>query len=413
MREDDLRAAIIEPARLAGLAVEPALVQILVQEVAGNPGALPMLSHALQRPGSGARARTLTVAGYARFRRHPRSGGPVGRGGLLRGVAPEQQPMLRALLLRLVAPGPRGDPVRSRMPRRLVVTDPAHDEMIDLLVGSRLVTSDDGVVEIAHEALARAWPRLRGWLDDDVEGQRILHHLATAADSWETLGRPDSELYRGVRLAKALDWRARTAPSLSVLEREFLDAGEHLAQAELRSAQDRARHQARVNRRLRGVLAVAAVLLLVTTAAGMYAARQTRKAETAADTASHAAVAEQARRIGAHALLAPDISESLLLALQGVRLDDSPETRVEPARRDGSATSPGAVRTRQGRLHRPSHVSDDGERIAFPDDKGDVHLYDATTSRLLKSYETVAISDSSSGSRSSRSAHGRRTSPSA
>ena len=72
------------------------------------------------------------------------------------------------------------------------------------------MTSDDGVLEITHEALARAWPRLRGWLDDDVEGQRILHHLAAAADAWDTLGRPDSELYRGVRLARALDWQART-----------------------------------------------------------------------------------------------------------------------------------------------------------------------------------------------------------
>ena len=72
---------------------------------------------------------------------------------------------------------------------------------------TRLVTSDDGVVEIAHEALARAWPRLRGWLEDDVEGQRILHHLSATADSWDSLGRPPSELYRGIRLAQALEWR--------------------------------------------------------------------------------------------------------------------------------------------------------------------------------------------------------------
>ena len=327
MREDELRAAIVEPARLAGLDVEPALVEILVGEVSGNPGALPMLSHALQETWQRREGRTLTVAGYEA------SGGireAVARSAeqVYSGVAADQQPMLRALLLRLVAPSPEGDPVRTRMPRRLVVTDPAHDEMIDVLVGSRLVTSDDGVVEIAHEALAREWPRLRDWLEEDVEGQRVLHHLATAADSWDALDRPDSELYRGVRLAKALDWRARTTPSLSALERKFLDASEHLAQAELRSAQDRARHQARVNRRLRGVLAVAAVLILITTAIGAYALRQTRKAETAADAASHAAVAEQARRLGAQALLAPDISQSLLLAVQGVRLDDSPETRV-------------------------------------------------------------------------------------
>ncbi len=382
MREAELRAAIVEPARLAGLEVEPALVEILVREVSGNPGALPMLSHALQETWQRREGRTLTVAGYEA------SGGireAVARSAeqVYSGVATDQQPLLRALLLRLVAPSPEGDPVRTRMPRRLVVTDPAHDQMIDVLVGSRLVTSDEGVVEIAHEALAREWPRLRDWLEEDVEGQRILHHLASAADSWDALGRPDSELYRGVRLAKALDWRARTNPSLSDLEREFLDASEHLAQAELRSVQDRARHQARVNRRLRGVLAVAAVLILVTTAVGAYALRQTRRAETAADSARQAAVAEQARRLGALAPLAPDLSESLLLAIQAVRLDDSPETRVNLL----------AAMARQPRLVRsvpvagdyldPMQVSADGQRIAFPDDKGGVHLYDAATSRLL------------------------------
>ena len=132
------------------------------------------------------------------------------------------------------------------------------------------------------------------------------------------------------------------------------------------------------------MLAVAAVLILVTTAVGVYALRQTRKAETAAATASHAAVAEQARRLGAHALLAPDISQSLLLAVQGVRLDDSPETRVNLL----------AAMARQPRLVRsvPAagdyidflQVSEDGKRVAFPDDKGGVHLYDAATSRLLE-----------------------------
>ena len=112
--------------------------------------------------------------------------------------------MLRDLLLRLVTAGSEGEPVRSRVPRRLLSADPDQSHLIDLLVASRLVTSDAGVVEIAHEALARAWPRLRAWLDDDVEGQRILHHLTGAADAWDSMGRPDSELYRGVRLAQAL-----------------------------------------------------------------------------------------------------------------------------------------------------------------------------------------------------------------
>ena len=369
-----------------------------------------MLSHALQETWQRREGRTLTVAGYQA------SGGireAVARSAeeVYSGVAADQQPMLRSLLLRLVAPSPEGDPVRTRMPRRLVVTDPAHEQLIDVLVASRLVTSDAGVLEIAHEALARAWPRLREWFEDDVEGQRIRHHLTAAADAWDSMGRPDSELYRGVRLARALEWRSGRGALVTDTEAAFLDASREATRLEERSAEERARHQARVNRRLRTVLAVAAVLLLLTTAAGIYAARQTRKAETAADAARHAAVAEQARRVGALAPLAPDLSESLLLAVQGVRLDDSPETRVNLLA--AMAREPHLVQSvpAAGDYLAPMTVSADGERIAAPDDKGAVHLYDAATGGLLRSYDTLADPQDSRCLRRCRSARGTSTWP--
>ena len=110
-------------------------------------------------------------------------------------------------MLRLVIPDEEGDPVRAKVPRRLLDREDGRDELVERLVEARLVTSDEGVLAISHEALARAWPRLRTWLDDDVDGQRILHHLAATADGWDALGRPDTELYRGVRLARALAWQ--------------------------------------------------------------------------------------------------------------------------------------------------------------------------------------------------------------
>ena len=118
-----------------------------------------------------------------------------------------------------MTPTPDGEPVRSRVPRRTVATDAEHERLVELLVRARLVTSDDDTVELAHESLARAWPRLQTWLDDDVEGQRILRHLALAADAWDGMGRPDSELYRGVRLAQALEWQTRANPDLTPTER--------------------------------------------------------------------------------------------------------------------------------------------------------------------------------------------------
>ena len=182
-----------------------------MREVRDDPGALPLLSHALLETWKRREGSTLTVAGYrATGGIHDAVAQSAER--LYARVDADSRHLLRDLVLRLVSPGAQGEPVRTRVPRRLIATDPEHDQLIEMLVGARLVTSDDGVLEVSHEALARAWPRLRGWLDDDVEGQRILHHLSAAADAWDTLGRPDSELYRGVRLARALDWQAKTAP---------------------------------------------------------------------------------------------------------------------------------------------------------------------------------------------------------
>ena len=325
--EEGLRTAVETPARQAGLLIEPGLVDLLVREVRNDPGALPLMSHALLETWKRREGSTLTVAGY---RASGGINGAVAQSaeGLYSRVEVEHRHLLRDLVLRLVSPGPEGEPVRTRVPRRLVGTDPEHERLIEMLVAARLVTSDDGALEITHEALTRAWPRLRGWLDDDVEGQRIRHHLSAAADAWEALGRPDSELYRGVRLARALDWRADKDTALTEVERQFLEASSRHAEAEQQSIVERARAQARLIRRLRIVLGGAAVLLVLALVAGVLAAVQSDRANENAAQAEQAAVSADARRVGARAQLTDDISLSLLLAAAGARLDDSPETRV-------------------------------------------------------------------------------------
>ena len=105
MDEANLREAIQGPARQAGLLLEAGLVELLVREVEGEPGALPMLSHALRTTWERREGRTLTVEGY-------RAGGGI-RGAVAQSaeelyeqVPPNQRPLVRNLLLRLVAPAP-------------------------------------------------------------------------------------------------------------------------------------------------------------------------------------------------------------------------------------------------------------------------------------------------------------------
>lgn len=382
--EDGLRQAIERPAEQGGLVIEHGLVDVLVHEVRDDPGALPLLSHALLETWLRREGNTLTVDGYRA------SGGIHGAVAqsaeqLYGRIEPEQRRQLRDLVLRLVSPGAEGEAVRTRVPRRLVA--PAHDELVEALVAARLVTSDEDVLEITHEALTRAWPRLRGWLDDDVDGQRIRHHLSGAADAWDTLARPDSELYRGVRLTRALDWQSRTEPTLTDTERAFLHAARESSDADERSAAEQAKAQARLIARLRVVLGGAVVLLVLALAAGGVAAVQSDRARDNAAHAEKAAVSADARRVGLRSQLTDDISLSLLLAAAGTRLDVSAETRVNLL--TALARRPLLVRSASpaGGFLEVLEVSPDGRWIASSDDQNRMHLYDASTNHPVRSYD--------------------------
>jgi WD40 repeat protein/DNA-binding SARP family transcriptional activator/energy-coupling factor transporter ATP-binding protein EcfA2 len=326
MSADKLRRCIEGPAKQAGLLVEAGLVDLLVREVEGEPGALPLLSHALRETWANREGRTLTVAGYQA------SGGI--RGAVARSaeeiyeqVPEDQRPVLRELMLRLVTPGVAGEPVRSRMPRRLVADDEPHREVIERLVAARLFTSDDGVLELAHEALVQAWPRFRQWLDDDVEGQRIQRHLTAAADTWDSMGRPQSELYRGIRLAQATDWVKSTHPGLTPVEQELLAASQAMVDAELTQAQRRAREERRARRRTRNLAVALAAALALTLIAAVGAIMFQQAAEDRAVEAADASTEADANRLAALSRSVRSLDLSLLLAAEAIRTADTPATR--------------------------------------------------------------------------------------
>ena len=117
MGADALRAAITGPADRFGLTLEPGLVDLLVRDVEGEPGALPLLSHALRQTWERRSGRTLTVAG------------DQATGGIRKSVAQSaealyesltvpQRDLLRQLMLRLIITTSDGEPVRIRVPRR-------------------------------------------------------------------------------------------------------------------------------------------------------------------------------------------------------------------------------------------------------------------------------------------------------
>ncbi len=288
MTEAQVRAAITGPATRAGLRLEPGLVDLLVRDVDGQAGALPLLSHALAETWAHREDRVLTVAGY-------QAGGGVEGAvaatadGVLDRLSPDGRSIARAVFLRLVSLSDAGAPISHRVRRADLVHGQPHDEVVDALLAGRLLTADAESVEVAHEALGRAWPRLRTWLDEDREGQRILRHLATTAAEWERSGHDEAELYRGGRLRTAEEWVAAATPRLTASEQAFLDQSVARRRAEEEDLADQAARQRRANRRLRLLLAgVGVLLVLALVSGGLFLGQRNRAEETARAATAHA-----------------------------------------------------------------------------------------------------------------------------
>jgi DNA-binding SARP family transcriptional activator/WD40 repeat protein len=375
MSTDSLRAAIENPARQHGLVLEHGLTDLLLREIEGEPGALPLLSHALRETWLRHEGRTLTVAGYQA------SGGVRGAvaqsaESLYGGLGDDERGQLRDLVLRLVVPGPGGEPLRGEVPRHQVVADPKQDRLIDLMVAARLVTSDADRIELAHEAVVRAWPRLRGWLEDDLEGQRTRHRLTQAAEDWARSGHQESDLYRGSRLAATREWVAAAQPRLTEPEQRFLTASEELAAAEEASAVGLARTRGRMVRRLQVALGGAAVLLVLALMAGFVAVGEARQSEASRDRAVHAEAVADAHRLGAEAVISADLSLANLLAAQAVGLNDDPVTRSNAW--DILAGQPNLIWASAPVGHQVFglSVSADGTRVAAYDTSNRVSILD-------------------------------------
>lgn len=266
---EEMRGAIVRPAAAAGLTVERALTARLVDEVTREPGSLPLLSHALLETWRRRRGRTLTLAG------HEAAGGL--RGALAQTaeelyaeLGPGRAPVARRLLLNLITPGDGAPDTRRPVPRDTLVPPDSPEAaeagaVLDRLARARLVTLDRDVVDLAHEALITAWPRLSGWIDTDRERLRRHRRLTQATQNWLTRRRDAGALLRGGELAEAeatfADEAGRRA-ELVPTEREFLSAG--LAS------------RARTRRIRRGVTSVVALLLVLLTVASTTAWQQGR-----------------------------------------------------------------------------------------------------------------------------------------
>jgi hypothetical protein len=218
MTDDELQRAIEEPAQRGRWELEDGLVDLLMHDVGHEPGALPLLSHALMETWQRRRGRMMTLGGYTS------SGGVHGaiaetaEAVFTDQFTHEQQSIARRIFLRLTELGNESTAVDTRRRAKLdeLILRPEESDVtravLKSLADARLITLDENSAEVAHEALIREWPALQGWLEENREGLRLQRQLTEAAQEWLEMDRTPDLLYRGARLEQfeALEPENRT-----------------------------------------------------------------------------------------------------------------------------------------------------------------------------------------------------------
>ena len=324
---DDVRRAVALPAARAGLVFDDGLVDALVGDAGDEPGLLPLLSTALSQLWEARDGRRLRFDAYVRL---------GGIDGAIRHLAesayadldPAARDTMRTVLMRLAGAGEADLATRRRVALAELTQLRAPDvrQVLDRMVDARLVTVEGDDVEVAHEALFREWPRLRDWLREDAAGRALQRRVAAAAADWAAEGRDAGLLWKGTRLAAAVELAEVGSDTLTDLERDFVAAGQEAIDAARTAAEEEARAKARQNRRLRFLLLGVVVLLALAVAAGAIALGARNRADESARSARSAAVSADAKRLAASALSIEYPDLALLAAVEATSLEQGPET---------------------------------------------------------------------------------------
>jgi WD40 repeat protein/DNA-binding SARP family transcriptional activator len=403
---EGLARAITGPAGKAGLELDDGLVARLVSDMTQQPASLPLLQYALTELWERRDGRRLSVRAYGAS---GGIGGAIARRSdqLVRDLDAAGREAARQVFLRLIELG-EGTPDTARrvlLGDLRALSDDARrvDGVIERFARYRLLLFDrdaqtrQPVVELAHESLLRAWPRLQQWIDEARDDLRQQRRLTGAAGQWLDGQRDPSFLLTGSRLEQAVQWADGARIALSPLDREYLAASlaerdRLAAEHEQREAREAALERRAVSR-LRALVVTFALGAVLAGVLSVFAFAESQRAEREARTAT-------ARELAAAALANLDVDpeRSIMLALAAVDRTRSADGTVLREAEDAlhwAVVSSRAVLT----------VPDEGGYVAWaesqvlgsifvtegPEESGIVNVRDALTGEVLRSWHAHAI----------------------
>lgn len=201
-----LHEMIEKPAQATGYEFEPGLVDELLREAAQEPGSLPLVTYAMNQLFGQLNGgeRTFTHKAYHAI---GRVAGAIGTQAdrVLQGLGRDIDAAFNRVFAELVNIERDRPPTRKRVSVSHFSDDKGADRLIEVLTGQDcrvLVTAGEGsdaTVEVAHEKLFSAWPKLKEWIDRSGEDLRLIDYVEEAARRWDETGCHLKELWRRER----------------------------------------------------------------------------------------------------------------------------------------------------------------------------------------------------------------------
>lgn len=293
LRGEKLQEAIEKPAREQGVFFEPVLVERLLQEVEQEPGPLPLLQDLLLVLWHRRIRCLVRLAEYKAMSENGQSGLAITlrrrADAAVDELSPRRREIASRVLLRLVQFGEDGVSTRRQQQRAALAMAHESAEEIDAVIGhladERLVTTSGGGegepearIDLAHEALLKAWPRLAEWIQSRSEDEQRRRVLEGKAAEWVTAGRGTARVLDADELREQRGWLSDDkARALGVSE----DALALLARSEAEQAAQAAREAAQKRRLRRWKAAALGVLIVALGVASTLAVRAQRSSDEA------------------------------------------------------------------------------------------------------------------------------------
>ena len=210
LTREDMVEVITQPARMIGLKLEAGLVDLILHDLGvltsdeGAGTVLPLLSHLLDTMWERRRGGVLTVASY-------RATGGV-RGSVAAtaertwaALDERGQVLARAMLVHLVYVTDTGTDVKIRRSLPQLLAFAGEDtatgrQVVDQFIAARVLVADTESVELIHDAVIDAWPRLKQWIQEDRRYTALRQQIEADAANWEQADHNSSLLYQRGRL---------------------------------------------------------------------------------------------------------------------------------------------------------------------------------------------------------------------